>query len=202
MKQTTLFDAWSKPARLSFQTQVAESAKETLTPLFVRSIPEDPRYKARLEEEYTLIDKNNFCRVFLQVKKILELIADISRETTPIPHIIRGSAGSSLVCFLLGITHIDPILYGIELARFMNTARTDIPDIDIDVPYNRRDELYDRISTTWPDQVARVSNHVQWKNKSALRSVLTVALKDQEPSPEITKALKSVRKKSFRFLQF
>lgn len=198
MKQTTLFDAWSKPARLSFQTQVAESAKETLTPLFVRSIPEDPRYKARLEEEYTLIDKNNFCRVFLQVKKILELIADISRETTPIPHIIRGSAGSSLVCFLLGITHIDPILYGIELARFMNTARTDIPDIDIDVPYNRRDELYDRISTTWPDQVARVSNHVQWKNKSALRSVLTVALKDQEPSPEITKALKSVRKKKFQ----
>ena len=198
MRQTTLFDTWTKPNKPSFQTQVAESAKETLEPLFVRPIPDDPRYKARLEEEYTLIDKNNFCRVFLQVKKILELIADIGRTTKPIPHIIRGSAGSSLVCFLLGITHIDPILYGIELARFMNTARTDIPDIDIDVPYNRRDELYDCIATTWPDQVARVSNHVQWKSKSALRSVLTVALKEKEPTPEVVKALKSVRKKQFQ----
>jgi error-prone DNA polymerase len=145
-----------------------------------------------------LIDKNSFCRVFLQVKKILELIDELGKATTPIPHIIRGSAGSSLVCFLLGITHIDPILYGIELARFMNTARTDIPDIDIDVPYNRRDELYERIAVTWPDQVARVSNHVQWKSKSAIRSVLTIALKEKEPTPEIEKALKSVRKKKFQ----
>jgi DNA polymerase III alpha subunit len=80
----------------------------------------------------------------------------------------------------------------------MNIARTDIPDIDIDVPYNRRDELYSRIAVTWPDQVARVSNHVQWKSKSALRNVLTVALKEKEPTPEIQKALKSVRKKQFQ----
>lgn len=199
MKQTTLFDAWATASpKESFQTTLQDTAKLTLEPLFVRPIPDDPRYKARLEEEFTLIDNNAFCRVFLQVKKILELIAEIGHKTSPIPHIIRGSAGSSLVCFLLGITHIDPILYGIELARFMNMARTDIPDIDIDVPYNRRDELYDRIAETWPDQVARVSNHVQWKSKSALRSVLTVALKDKGPTPEIQKALKSVRKKHFQ----
>ncbi len=198
MKQTTLFDVWTAPVRTSFRTQVAESAQTTLEPLFVRPIPDDSRYRSRLDEEYALIDRNAFCRVFLQVKKILALLEDLGKESQPIPHIIRGSAGSSLVCFLLGITHIDPILYGIELARFMNLARTDIPDIDIDVPYNRREELYTRIAETWPDQVARVSNHVQWKSKSALRSVLTVALKEKEPTPEIQKALKSVRKKQFQ----
>jgi DNA polymerase III alpha subunit len=194
MKQTTLLDVWASPKRPTFQTHLAETAKETLEPHFVRPIPEDSRYTKRLEEEYSLIDKNSFGRVFLQVKKILELI----RELGEIPHIIRGSAGSSLVCYLLGITHIDPLLYGIELARFMNTARTDIPDIDIDVPYNRREEIYKRIAETWPEQVARVSNHVLWKQKSALRDTVTQALKEKTPTTEIQSALKAVRKKQFQ----
>jgi DNA polymerase III alpha subunit len=200
MLQTNLLDFWGKSqnAKESFQTEIAETAKLTLESQYIRSPPDDPRYFQRLEEEYALIDKNNFCRVFLQVKKILEIIETIGKETgNPIPHIIRGSAGSSLVCFLLGITHIDPILYGIELARFMNVFRTDIPDIDIDVPYNRRDEIYKRISETWIDQVARISNHVKWKPKTALRESVKTILKEKEKTAEIQLALKLVRKKQY-----
>lgn len=156
-----------------------QSAKDILEPLFVRPIPEHQKYKAQLEEEYSLIDKNQFAPVFIQVCTILELIRTISEESgNPIPHIIRGSAGSSLVCFLLGITQIDPILHNIKLARFMNTNRTDMPDIDIDVPYNRREEIYGQIAATWPGMVARISNYCTWSNKTAMRETIKAMLKE------------------------
>jgi hypothetical protein len=103
------------------------------------------------------------------VQRILELCLELK-----IPHIIRGSAGSSLVCFLMGISHTDPIKYNMDLTRFMNYGRTDLPDIDIDIPYNRRDELYSAIGRTWPGAVARISNHVLFKYKSALQEALRV----------------------------
>jgi DNA polymerase III alpha subunit len=137
-------------------------AAETLTPLFVRPCPPSPVYQVRLREEFDLIDRNRFTRVFLQVRTILALTPDV-------PHIIRGSAGSSLVCYLLGITEINPVQHGLELARFMNSARTDLPDIDMDFPYNRRDEVYQRIDAAFPRQMARISNHIVWRTKTALR---------------------------------
>lgn len=143
-------------------------AKLTLSPLFIRPIPDNSLYISRLEEEFSLIDRNDFTKVFLQVRTILRL-------TTDIPHIIRGSAGSSLVCYFLGITDIDPIKYQIELARFMNTARQDLPDIDMDFPYNRRDEVYKRIQDEYPGLMARISNHVLFRQKTAIRQALREA---------------------------
>ena len=145
------------------------SASILLAAAFRRKIPEDPEYKKRLETEFALIDHNKFTRVFLQVQRILELCHE-----RKIPHIIRGSAGSSLVCFLMGISHTDPIKYNMDLTRFMNYGRTDLPDIDIDIPYNRRDELYAAIGAQWSGSVARISNHVIFKYKSALQEALRV----------------------------
>jgi len=143
------------------------AAETVLPPMFVRAIPEgaSDEYQKRLKTELALIDKNNFVNVFLQVQIIMGFMKDI-------PHVIRGSAGSSLVCWLLGISDSDPIKYGLELARFMNDCRVDMPDIDIDVPYNRRDELYARIAKAFPDRVARISNHVMFQQKSALREAV------------------------------
>jgi len=141
------------------------SAKELLPPMFKRSIPGGIKYTDRLAKEFELIDKNEFTEVFLQVQTIMGFMVDI-------PHVIRGSAGSSLVCWLLGISDSDPLVYGMELARFMNDFRADMPDIDIDVPYNRRDELYARIAKAFPERVARISNHVKFQPKSALREAV------------------------------
>lgn len=182
MKQSKLSDFFQKPIGLS-KPPLTQTAKEALEPLFIRPIPEHPKYKTQLEEEYELIDKNNFVQVFLQVRTILELIKGIGEESgQSIPHIIRGSAGSSLLCYLLGITHIDPILYGIQLARFMNVLRKDIPDIDIDVPYNRREQIYERIASTWPNMVARISNYCMWSSKTALRESIKEVLKESNQS--------------------
>jgi DNA polymerase III alpha subunit len=190
MKQKTL-NGWlgvSKPHITPLTQSTEANAREALVPLFLRSIPMGERYARQLEEEFRLIDKNNFTKVFLQVRTILQLIESIGQESgEPIPHIIRGSAGSSLVCYLLGITHIDPLLHGIQLARFMNQGRTDLPDIDIDVPYNRREEIYGRIAVTWPGAVARISNYNTWSTKTALRETIKELLKTS--GREIPRAL-------------
>ncbi len=182
MKQTNLFSFFQKPQAkpATMNAKKQGSAKELLEPLFIRPIPDSPKYTEQLALEYELIDRNHFAPVFLQVCTILELVKAISEESgQPILHIIRGSAGSSLACYLLGITHIDPIYHGIQLARFMNTNRKDMPDIDIDVPYNRREEIYGRIAATWPGMVARISNYCMWSTKTAMRQSIKELLREQ-----------------------
>lgn len=133
---------------------------------FKRPLPKNQEYKQRLIRELKLIKDRGFVKVFIQVKTILDLTIDI-------PHVIRGSAGSSLVCYLMGITDIDPILYNISLARFMHEERADNPDIDIDFPYNRRTEVFNRIYKHFgKHRVARISNHLYYRAKSAIREAV------------------------------
>lgn len=162
-------------------------------PLFKIPIPNNEIYKERLKIELDLIEKFKFTRVFLQVQKIIQILQELN-----IHHIIRGSSGSSLICYLLGITKIDPIKHNLHLARFMNYARSDIPDIDIDVPYNRREEVYRKICEVWPQEVARISNHVTYGYKTALRQSTKEVIESQEFDKDVEKKkLKTIRKKKF-----
>lgn len=132
---------------------------------FTVKVPKQHVYYHRLAKEFWLITFKKFTKVFLQVRDILKL-------TQGIPHIIRGSAGCSLICFFMGITQIDPIKYNISLARFMHDDREDFPDIDIDFPHDRRPEIYAKIFDAFPERVARISNHVKYKEKSALKQAI------------------------------
>lgn len=132
---------------------------------FTARVPKQHVYYHRLAKEFWLITFKKFTKVFLQVRDILKL-------TQGIPHIIRGSAGCSLICFFMGITQIDPIKYNISLARFMHDDREDFPDIDIDFPHDRRPEIYAKIFDQFPERVARISNHVKYKEKSALKQAI------------------------------
>jgi DNA polymerase III alpha subunit len=174
------------------------ASKKIVSQYFVREVPNKKEYQERLDEEFYLIDKFHFTHVFQQVYRILEIAKRLN-----IPHIIRGSAGSSLVCFQMGITQIDPILYNLELARFMNEGRQDLPDIDIDVPYNRRNELYAEIAKTWPKMVARISNHVSYGAKVALREYAKEVLLESYPPHALQddqqrKTLKRLQRKQFQ----
>lgn len=132
----------------------------TLSEHFVRTLPDSPEYTDRLAEEIELITEQRFTQHFLRVLEVLELTRDI-------PHITRGSAGSSLVCWLLGITDVDPVEHHIPLARFINPLRDDLPDIDIDFPYNKHKEVLERIYKHWPGRAARLSNYVKYRDRSA-----------------------------------
>lgn len=162
----------NKETNVSYQQEIIDFYKifgkktsKILINKFVRPIPKSHAYYHRLGKEFKLIISKKFAKVFLQVRDILEI-------SDGIPHIIRGSAGCSLVCYLLGITDIDPIKYNISLARFMHEGREDLPDVDIDFPHNQRDDIYNKIFEQWKGRVARISNHIYYKNKSALKEAI------------------------------
>ncbi len=135
---------------------------------FTRKCPKNLTYLNRLVTEFNVIINKKFYEYILQVVELLDLVSDI-------PHIIRGSAGSSLVCYCLGITNIDPVADNVSFARFLNESRETMPDIDFDFPHNRRDEVFSRINTHWPERVARISNHVIYQEKSATREAIRQA---------------------------
>jgi DNA polymerase-3 subunit alpha len=138
--------------------------KDLIIKRFVRKCPDDPKYKERLEIELELVVKKNFSNYLLQVCEILDLVGDT-------PHIIRGSSGSSLVCWLLGITSIDPIVNKICFSRFLNSFRNSMPDIDMDFPHNMRKKIFNKIFNKW-NNVVRISNYVKYKEKGAIRKAL------------------------------
>ena len=140
----------------------AEAQLNRLLGAFIRQIPEAPEYRERLVEELEIILKLRFTDYFLTICDVLTLTADI-------PHMTRGSAGSSLVCYLLGITDVDPIRWQIPVARFLNPLRDDLPDVDIDFPHWQQDTVMQRVFAKWPGRSARISNYVLYKERSARR---------------------------------
>jgi len=122
---------------------------------------------ARLLRELDVIEKLGFSGYFL-------IVHDIVREAKRrgIPTVGRGSAANSLVCFLLEITDICPIKYNLYFERFMNLQRKDCPDIDIDFPWNRRDEMLEYVYQTYGEQrVAMISTHNTFRGRSIVREV-------------------------------
>src|SRR6056300_1500651 len=135
---------------------------QSLLEQFRRPTPEGQEYQDRLAEEFEIILQQRFTDYFLKIRLILDLNKDI-------PHMTRGSAGSSLVCYLMGITDVDPIEWNIPLARFLNPHRDDLPDVDIDIPHNKQELAMQRVFDRWPTQSARISNYVLYREKSAKR---------------------------------
>jgi len=169
---------------------------EVLKKLFIRNIPNSDLknlniYSERLNFELEMLESKNLISHLIQAMHILNI-------TKNIPHVTRGSCGSSLVCYLLGISHIDPVINNIKFARFLTEYRKNLPDIDLDFPHNMRDEVFLKIGLTWPGKVARISNHVYFHDKSALRKALRNAgickfIGKDDLQKEINKLPKSVQ---------
>ena len=144
----------------------ADAEARDLEKLYTRPCPSKPAYQHRHEEEMGLIASKGLVPHLMRAMEVLKLAGD------DVPHVTRGSCGSSLVCYLLGISHVDPVLHGICFSRFLNEYRDSLPDIDFDFPYNRRAEIFLRMAIRWPGKIARISNHVHFHEKSALREAL------------------------------
>lgn len=132
---------------------------------FRKKIPSGKAYLDRLQRELQLISKFGFEDSFLQVQEILDLVPEYR-------FITRGSAGCSLVGYLMGFHNMDPIEHNFILSRFMHENRPDKPDVDLDFAYNQRDCVLERVFKKYPNRVARISNHVLYRHKSALRQSL------------------------------
>lgn len=125
-------------------------------------------YLRRLESELPVIFAKGLASYFLIVR---DLVEKARREGIPVgPG--RGSAGGSLVTYLLGITRVDPLRHGLYFERFLSADREGFPDIDLDVCHRRRDELLAYLRSRYGDgHIAQVSTFSTLGARAAVREV-------------------------------
>jgi len=147
------------------ETAYSHLAKRAFAGLKQRYRPLRPEAVRRLEHELAVIDQLGFADYFL----ILDGIAGWARGQG-IPCVARGSAAGSLVAWCLGLSGVDPLAYGLLFERFLNLERADVPDIDLDICWRRRDEVIGHVYDTYgPGRVAMISTHQRFQARSAFR---------------------------------
>jgi DNA polymerase III alpha subunit len=130
----------------------------------------NPEYKERLEYEIEIIEKRGFQDYFFIVA---DLLMEAKQYCLVGPG--RGSSGGSLVCYLMGITEIDPIEYKLIFERFVDLNRVGLPDVDTDIPdaYRQRVIKY-LISKYGTDNVRSIGIISTLKPRSAISNVAKI----------------------------
>ncbi len=142
--------------------------------------PERAEAERRLEEELRVIAKLGLSGFFLLHRDLLELARDVAvevrgpdsaRSLLP-PGRGRGSSVSSVVCYLTGLSHVDPVKAGLFLGRFLNDEITAMPDIDLDFPRDVRERLIPRIHERYGhERSALVAAFPTFRTQGAIRDL-------------------------------
>ena len=139
----------------------------------------------RLRHELRVIRGKNFASYILTVYELAQ-----QRRTCG-----RGSAASSMVCYCLGLTNVDPVRYQLVFERFLAPERSDPPDIDLDFPWDERDAVFAHaLRRHGPEHIAMVSTHLHFRAWSALREVARVQRQPRAAISAVKRALRSVGK--------
>jgi len=125
----------------------------------------DSKRRERLLKEISIIREKGFEGYFLMVKKI----TDYARSNRIMVN-VRGSGAGSLLLHLYGASVVDPVKYRIPFERFLNRARSDPPDIDIDVDYRERERIVEFIKRTFKN-TAHISTINRFELRGAIRAV-------------------------------
>ena len=154
--------SYAVPVGMSEDKALLEACKEGL---IGRGLTDKPEYIDRLKLELRVIKEKQFSKYFLTMKKIIDIASE---------HMLigcgRGSAGGSLVAYVLGITDVDPIEYGLLFERFLAIDRAESPDIDTDV--SDRDKLIGLLREHLGEEnVVPISNYLTFKVKSLIKDV-------------------------------
>jgi DNA polymerase-3 subunit alpha len=127
-----------------------------------------PEITDRLKFELKTIKKMGFVSYFLIVWDFINFAKEHNIPVGP----GRGSAAGSLVSYLLGITNLDPLKYGLLFERFLNPDRAGMPDIDIDFCYERRGEVLDYVNQKYgKEHVAQIITFGTMQARAAIRDV-------------------------------
>ncbi|NNU83281.1 DNA polymerase III subunit alpha [Geobacillus sp. BMUD] len=162
------FGGWRLPA---YPVPDGETADRYLRSLceqgLARRVPSaDERYRRRLAHELDIIQSLHFSDYFLIVADVV----DYARRRGILTGPGRGSAAGSLVAYALSITDVDPIKYGLLFERFLNPERVSVPDIDLDFPDDRREEVIRYVADKYGrDRVAQIITFGTFGAKAALR---------------------------------
>ena len=127
------------------------------------------KLRRMLREEFGLIRQQNYAFYFLTVH---DLVAFARAQDPPILCQGRGSAANSVVCFLLGITSVDPVEHNLLFSRFVSADRNEPPDIDVDFEHERREEVMQYVYRRYGRHRAGIAATVaHYRPRSAVREV-------------------------------
>jgi error-prone DNA polymerase len=151
---------------------------------FVERYPPGAKFRrparARLDEELRLIEELGLAGFFCLHHEVLGLAREVAarvrgsgspRSVLP-PGRGRGSSVGSIVCYLTGLSHVDPVAADLSLGRFLNREMAGVPDIDLDFPRDIREQLIVRICEHYgPDHAALVASFSTYRARGAIRDV-------------------------------
>jgi error-prone DNA polymerase len=160
--------------------RLAELCRSRLEVRYERRDPSRPEAERRLDEELGLIRRLRLSGFFLLHHDMLELAREVAlevrgpssaRRLLP-PGRGRGSSVSSIVCYLTGLSHIDPVANDLFLGRFLNEELTDAPDIDLDFPRDIREKLIPRVHERYGhERSALVAAFSTYRAKGSVRDL-------------------------------
>jgi error-prone DNA polymerase len=136
--------------------------------------------RTRLEDELGLIDELGLAGFFLLHHEVLEIARECAREVrgTDSPRAFlppgrgRGSSVGSIVCYLTGLSHVDPVSNELSLGRFLNRELAAVPDIDLDFPRDIREKLIVRVTERYGrEHAALVASFATYRSRGAIRDV-------------------------------
>jgi error-prone DNA polymerase len=136
--------------------------------------------EARLNEELALIAELGLSGFFLLHWEVLELAREVAvsvRGTESARHALppgrgRGSSVGSIVCYLTGLSHVDPVAAGLPLGRFLNRELASVPDIDLDFPRDIREKLIVAVTERYGrEHAALVASYPTYRARGAIREV-------------------------------
>ena len=168
-------------ARARAPQALAEQCRARLDERYPCGSPHRDEAERRLAEELRLIARHELSGFFLVYHDLFDLAravaADVRRGSRRahgdlLPGRGRGSSVSSIVCYLLGLSHIDPVATRLFIGRFLNETLASVPDIDLDFPREIREELIRRVYQRYGDEhVGLVCSFPTYRLRSTVREI-------------------------------
>ncbi|PYP72619.1 MAG: error-prone DNA polymerase [Gemmatimonadetes bacterium] len=176
-----VFPDFRGAGRTSAPQALAELCRTRLEERYPPGSAHRDEAERRLEQELALIERHRLSGFFLVYHDLFDLArevaADVRRGTRRahgnlLPGRGRGSSVSSIVCYLLGLSHIDPVANRLFIGRFLNETLASVPDIDLDFPREIREELIRRVYRRYGDEhVGLVCSFPTYRLRSAVREI-------------------------------
>lgn len=143
-------------------------------------------YRQRYLYELSIIDKLGLHSYFVVMGSVVNEFKRRGNLVGP----ARGSAAGSLICYLIGITEVDPIQYGLSFERFMDINRKDYPDIDTDFPPSCRDKVVEYLGETYgKSSVGRLCSFSSYRGNQVFWDIARVHGVDRSVAKLIGKAI-------------
>ncbi|MEO8440461.1 MAG: DNA polymerase III subunit alpha [Spartobacteria bacterium] len=165
---TSKFPEYEAPAGKTRRQYLRELCAEGLRKRFGERAATDAELLARLNKELEVLEKTGFVSYFLIVWDFIHFAKQRGIPVGP----GRGSAAGSLIAYVLEITDIDPLQFGLLFERFLNPERVSPPDIDVDFCESRRGEVLEYVRQKYGERrVSQIITFGKLKAKSVVRDV-------------------------------